>query len=218
MEELKKSIEGLLSPIIFSIDREKCLVLVSGERRYRACQLLGRSHINAISIDAAKYDEIALVDNVQRVDPHPVDESEAVHNLKTKYGYTQEQVGNIVAKAQNTVADILGLMKLSDDIREDARSRKELSRGALLKIARIKRPSSQRKAYDALIASLGIPKNEIKRPRLTATKKAITSTENTLKCIKTIDLDSLGDDKDVVVGKLQELLQEIHNKLDSIKG
>lgn len=220
LEELKQSIQahGLLSPIIFRVDQDHNLILVSGERRFRACQALGKTQVNGIYLDAEKYDEIALVDNIQRVDLHPVDEAEAINNLKSKYGYTQEQLGNIVGKAQNTISDILGLIALSEDIREDARQRKELSRGALLKIARIKRPTSQRKAYDALIASLGMPKKEIRRPRLSDTKKAITSTDTTLKCIKSIDLDTLGDDRDIVVSKLQELMQEIQNKLGSIKG
>lgn len=219
LEDLKLSIQahGQLSPILFRVG-DKGLVLVSGERRYRACQLLGKTHISGIFLDAEKHDEIALVDNVQRIDLHPVDEAEAVYNLKTKYGYTQVQLGNLVGKAQNTISDILGLMALSDDIREDARHRKELSRGALLKVARIKRPTSQRKAYDALVASLGMPKKEIKRPRLTITKKAITSTDNTLKYIKGIELDTLGEDREVVVGKLQELLLEIQNKLSSIES
>jgi len=220
LKELKQSIEvhGQLSPIIFRQDQDRTLILVAGERRYRAFQALGKTTINGIYLDAEKYDEIALVDNIQRVDLHPVDEAEAVFNLKTKYGYTQEQLGNMVGKAQNTISDILGLMALSDEIREDARGRKELSRGALLKVARIKRATSQKKAYDSLIASLGIPKKEIKRPRLTITKKAITSTDNTLKCIKSIDLSTLGDDRDVVVSKLQELLHEVQNKLSNIGG
>jgi ParB family transcriptional regulator, chromosome partitioning protein len=109
-------------------------------------------------------------------------------------------------------------MALSEDIRNEARHIKELSRTALLKIARIKRPTSQRKAYDALVASLSIPKKDIKRPRLTVTKKAISATDNTLKCLKSIDLDTLGGDRDVVVSKLEELLQEIQNKLGSIRG
>ncbi|WP_449267315.1 hypothetical protein [Geomonas subterranea] len=64
----------------------------------------------------------------------------------------------MVGKAQNTISEILALMALTEEIRSDARHRKELSRGALLKVARIKRATSQRKAYDALIASLGMPK------------------------------------------------------------
>lgn len=217
IEGLKLSIEqhGQLSPIIFRVDENNSLILVSGERRFRACQSLGKSHINGIFLDSEKYDEIALVDNVQRVDLHPIDEAEAIKSLKTKYDYTQEQLGNIVGKAQNTITDILGLMKLSQEIRDDARQRKELSRAALLKIARMG-SKGQKKAYDALVTSLSAPKKEIKRPRLTITKKTLTTTDNSLKCIKSIDLNSLGDDRDVVVSKLQELLHEIQNKLGTI--
>ena len=220
LNALKKSIEdkGLLYPILFRVDENGNNILVSGERRFRAFKALGRETIPAMRVDSDRYEEVALIDNVQRIDLHPVDEAEAIFNLQAKYGHTQEQLGNLIGKAQNTVADILGLIKLSDEIREDARHRKELSRGTLLKIARIKRPTSQRKAYDALVASLGVPRKEIKRPRLTITKKAIISTDNTLKCIKSIDLDTLGEDRDVVVSKLQELLQEIQIKLASIEG
>jgi ParB family chromosome partitioning protein len=214
-EALKKSIadKGLLYPVLFRVDENDNLILVSGERRLKAYKDLGRETITAMRVDSDRYDEVALIDNIQRVDLSPVDESEALFNLQAKYNHTQEQLGNLIGKAQNTVADILGLMKLSDEIRQDARGRKELSRSALLKIARIKRPTSQRKAYDALVASFDIPKKEIKRPRLTIIKKAITSTDNTLQCIKSIDIDALGDDRDVVVSKLQELLYELQNKL-----
>ncbi|TGU71176.1 ParB/RepB/Spo0J family partition protein [Geomonas terrae] len=220
LDALKKSIKdkGLLYPVLFRVDENGNNILVSGERRLRAFRSLGRESIPAMRIDSDRYDEVALIDNIQRVDLHPVDEAEALHNLQTKYTHTQEQLGNLIGKAQNTVADILGLMKLAEEIREDARGRKELSRGELLKIARIKRPTSQKKAYDALIASLGMPKKEIKRPRLSETKKAITSTDSALKCIRSIDLNILGDDRNAVVGKLQELLQVIQNKLQNIES
>jgi len=220
LESLKNSIEdkGLLYPIIFRVDENDCNIIVSGERRFKAYQALGKEKIPAMLVCSEKYDEVALIDNIQRVDLGPVDESEAVNNLKTKYGYTQEQLGCIVGKAQNTISEILALVALSDDIRDDARHRKELSRSTLLKIARIKRPTSQRKAYDALLASLSTPKKEIKRPRLTVTKKAISATDNTLKCLKGIDLDALGEDRELVVSKLEELLQEIQNKLGSISS
>jgi ParB family transcriptional regulator, chromosome partitioning protein len=215
LDSLRKSIadKGLLYPVLFRLDENGNLVLVSGERRLKACRDLDRETIPAMRVDTDRYDEIALIDNIQRVELSPIDESEALHNLQTKYGHTQEQLGNLIGKAQNTVSEILALMKLSEEIRDDARHRKELSRGALLKIARIKKSTSQKKAYDALIVSIDTPKKEIKRPRLTITKKAITFTDNTLKCLKSIDFDTLGEDRDIVVSKLQELLQEIQNKL-----
>ena len=168
--------------------------------------------------DDTRWDEIAVIDNIQRSNLNVVEESEALNNLVAKYNYTQEQMGNLIGKAQNTVSEILALKGLSEEIRKEARDRKDLSRAALLKIAKIKRPTSQRMAYDALVSSLSTPKKEIKRPRLTVTKKAISATDNTLKCLKSIDLDTLGDDRDVVVSKLEELLQEIQNKLGSIRG
>ena len=218
LESLKQSIsdKGLLYPIIIRVDDTGSNIIVSGERRFKAYKALGKATIPAMLVnDDTKWDEIAVIDNIQRSSLNVVEESEALNHLVEKYGHTQEQMGNLIGKAQNTVSEILALKGLSEDIRKEARERKDLSRAALLKIAK-KRPTSQRKAYDALVASLAAPKKEIKRPRLTITKRAIATTDNSLKCLKEIDLDTLGDDRDVVVSKLQDLLLEIQNKLRSI--
>jgi ParB family chromosome partitioning protein len=218
--DLKDSIEthGLLSPIIFRVDQDNILILVSGERRYRACQALGKTHINGIFIDSEKYDEIALVDNVQREDLHPVDLAEAVKALKDRYEYTDKAVGNIIGKAHTTVSEILKLNDLSQEIRDDARKRKNLSRNVLLKVARKKKEAAQRKAYDALLASLTKEGKEIKRPRHPAHQKAVAVSDKAIKLIEKIDLNDLGDNKEEVEAKLRELLTAIQNKLDSTAG
>jgi ParB family chromosome partitioning protein len=220
LDALKESIEekGLIYPVIFRIDENDNKVLVSGERRFKAFQALGKDTIPAMLVGNDKYDEIALIDNIQRVGLNPIDESVALNNLKFKYDYSEKQIGHLIGKAHNTVSEIIKLTELSDDIRADARTRKDLSRRALLKIARLKKPKAQRKAYDALIISLSSPKKEIKRPRLAAYKKTIAATDKTLKCIKDIDLDTLGNDRESVVSKLQELLLEIQNKLGTANG
>ena len=215
LEALKQSIEekGLIYPIIFRVDENDCNIIVSGERRFKAYLALGREKIPAMLIGSDRYDEVALIDNVQRSSLNVIEESEALKNLKTKYTYTEQQIGNLIGKAFNTVNEIIKLTDLSQEIRDDARHRKDLSRSALIKIARIKKATAQKKAYDALIASLSAPKKVIKRARLSDTKKTITATDNTLKCIKAMDLDTLGDDRELVVARLQELLVEIQNKL-----
>lgn len=218
LEALKQSIDekGLIYPIIFRVDETGSNIIVSGERRFKAYQALGKEKIPAILVNEdSKYDEVALIDNVQRVDLHPVDEAEALLNLKTKYTYSEKEIGNMIGKAFNTVNEIITLTKLSQEIRDDARTRKNLSRSALLKVAKIKKAAVQKKAYDALVASLSAPKKEIKRPHRTTTKRTLDATDNTIKCIKEINLDTLGDDRDSVVAKLQELLIEIQNKLGS---
>ncbi|GFO55958.1 nucleoid occlusion protein [Geomonas sp. Red276] len=218
IDEFKTSIEahGQLTPILFRKDQDGQLILVAGERRYRACCALGHTHINGIFIESAKYDEIALVDNIQRVDLHPIDEAEAIFNLKEKHGYTQEQLGDIIGKAQNTISIILDLMKIKEEVRNQARHNKDLSRNALLEIAKIKSIKAQQKAYDALIAKLSAPKKSIKRPRLKDTEKTIKVADSTMEHIKGIKVEALGEDREAVVSKLQQLLQEIQDKLASI--
>jgi len=218
LNALKKSIEekGLLYPVLFRVDAEGNMILVSGERRLRAYRALGKETIPAIKIVSDEYDEIALIDNIQRADLHPVDEAEAYNGLKDKHSYTDARIGEMVGKAHNTVFEIISLTLISQEVRDLARKRKDISRSALLKIAKIKKASAQMKAYESLVASLDTPKKEIKRPRLKGAVKTIKVTDTTLEHIRTIDLNTLGDDRGQVVLKLQELLQEITNKLDML--
>lgn len=219
LEELKQSIHthGLLSPIIFRADQDNNLILVSGERRYRACHALGLTEIQGVFIDSHKHEEVALVDNVQREDLHPVDLAEAVKSLKDKYEYTLEQIGHVVGKAEQTVSEIIKLTELSQEIRDDARIRKNLSRNALLKIAR-KSKKAQKKAYDMLIGALS--KEGTKRPYVKhqAHEKITTMADKAIKGIQDLDLDKLGDNKEEVETKLRQLLAMIQDKLGATVG
>jgi ParB family chromosome partitioning protein len=207
LESLKKSIsdKGLLYPIIFRVDDNDCNILVSGERRFKAYQALGIEKIPAMLVGSGKYDEIALIDNIQRAELHPVDEAEALDNLRTKHSYTHDELGSLIGKAANTVTEILTLAKLSQEIRDDARTRKNLSRNALLKVARKPTDKGRKKAYEVLLASLS--KVDTKRPYVKSPsyKKVVDISDKAIKAIQTIDLGSLGDNKEEVEAKLREL-------------
>jgi ParB family chromosome partitioning protein len=219
LEELKQSIQthGLLSPIIFRVDQDNNLILVSGERRYRACQALGLTEIQGVFINSQKHDEVALVDNVQREDLHAVDLSEALKSLKDKYEYTLDQIGHVIGKAETTVSEIIKLTELSQEIRDDARKRKNLSRNALLKVAR-KSKKAQKKAYDILIGALS--KEGIKRPYVKhqAHEKVTTMADKAIKGIQELNLDNLGENKEEVETKLRQLLAAIQDKLGTTIG
>jgi ParB family transcriptional regulator, chromosome partitioning protein len=217
LQELMKSIEDhdLLCPIIFRVDEAKGLILVSGERRYSAFLSLGRATIPGMFIDDPKYDEVALVDNVQRVDLNPIDFAESVKGLKEKYEYTLLQIGSIIGKAETTVSEILKLAELPQEIRDDART-KNLSRNALLKVARKETAKGQKTAYKILIAALS--KDGTKRPYVKQDnyQKVSTITANAIKGIQSIDLDKLGDNKADMEDKLRQLLTAIQDKLSMI--
>ena len=217
LESLKQSIadKGLLYPIIFRVDDNDSNIIVSGERRFKAYQTLGLEKIPAMLVGSDKYDEVALIDNILRSELHPVDEAEALENLRTTHNYTHDELGNLIGKAANTVTEIVTLAKLPQEIRDDARTRKNLSRNALLKVARKPTDKGRKKAYEVLLASLS--KVDTKRPYVKSPsyKKTVDISDKAIKAIQTIDLGSLGENKVEVEAKLRELLVAIQDKLDS---
>jgi ParB family transcriptional regulator, chromosome partitioning protein len=217
LEALKQSIEekGLLYPILFRVDENDCNIIVSGERRFKAYQALGREKIPAMFIGSDKYDEVALVDNVQRVDLNQVDLAEATKALKENHKYTDKEIGTIIGKSEQTVSEIIKLADLPQEIRDDARTR-NLSRNALLKVARKETPKGQKTAYKQLIDSLA--KGGARKPyeKRDDYKKVSTITATAIKGIQSIDLGKLGDNKADVEDQLRQLLTAIQDKLSMI--
>ena len=120
--ELKNSIEkhGVLQPILFRKDDKGKLIIVSGERRYQASKLAGKETIPAIFItDDAR--EIALVENLLRLDLNPIEEAEALESLKAEKKYTLNQLSAVIGKAPSTISEILSLNNLPTRIKNKCR-------------------------------------------------------------------------------------------------
>ncbi|MBA4319034.1 MAG: hypothetical protein C0412_11605 [Flavobacterium sp.] len=83
INELTESIKqlGVLQPVIFRVDENNNPILVAGERRFMASQKAGLSKIPAIYIDG-KADEIAIVENLLRMDLTALEEAEALKSMK----------------------------------------------------------------------------------------------------------------------------------------
>lgn len=139
LEELASSIaqHGLLQPIAVTRDPEHPdgFLVVAGERRYRAFQRLGKETIPAI-ITTGDPAEIALIENIQREDLHPLDEARGLAHLMHKHGYTQDEVSKVVGKARRTVGELLGLMDLPQRIQEEWRT-SAMAKSTLIEIARV---------------------------------------------------------------------------------
>ena len=113
---------GVLQPIIV---RESDLLagtyqIVAGERRWRAAKMAGLSEIPAVILngDDLKTAQISIIENVQREDLNPVEEAFAYKALIDKFGMTQEEVAAKVGKNRSTVANLLRLLDLPDEILE----------------------------------------------------------------------------------------------------
>src|SRR6266581_4065186 len=173
IQELAASIQqhGMIQPIAvmkdphYPDDPTKFLI-VAGERRYRAWQLLGRETIPAV-ITAGDPAEIALIENIQRENLHPLDEAYGLANLMQKHGYTQEDVSRVVAKSRPTINEILRLTTLSRTIQQECRTF-DIPKSTLVAIARVGTEEKQLALWEQLRQS-GMTVREAR-----ATKKGVS--------------------------------------------
>ena len=117
--ELASSIRqhGLLQPITVRAVGEGYEIIM-GERRYRACKMLGWSKIDAFILPAGPEEsaEMALIENLQRENLHYFEEAEAYARLLSQ-GMTQEKLAHRLGKSVSGVANKLRLLKLDDELR-----------------------------------------------------------------------------------------------------
>ena len=94
--------------------------LITGERRWRAARLAGLSHVQVIVKEATPQEmvELALVENIQRMDLNPLEEANAYLQLTDEFGLTQERVAERVGRSRVSVTNTLRLLRLPDEIKE----------------------------------------------------------------------------------------------------
>jgi len=152
IQELAESIEkyGVLQPVLFTM-KDGELVLVAGERRFKASIKAGIDTIPGIYIDGFDNAEIALVENLLRVDLTPIEEAEALERLKVEKNYTNVELADVIGKAQSTISEILKLNQLPKKLRDEYRGDRNVSRRKWLELAKSDDPKEIRKMYEKLL-------------------------------------------------------------------
>ena len=122
LDELVASIKthGVLQPVVVQ-KAGSGFELIVGERRWRASKKIGLIKIPAVirEVNDAQSLEIAIIENIHRQDLNPIEEAEAYARLSNEFALTQEMVAEKVGKSRTAVANILRLLKLSRNIKED---------------------------------------------------------------------------------------------------
>jgi len=110
--------EGLIQPIVVR-EANGSYQLIAGERRWRAFQLLKLKKIPARIIEAGDSSaaSMALIENLQRENLNPIEESMGYASLIRDFDLTQEQVAERVGKGRATVANALRLLTLPEEVR-----------------------------------------------------------------------------------------------------
>jgi ParB family chromosome partitioning protein len=124
LRELADSIasQGLMQPIVVrkSHSSDNQFEIIAGERRWRAAQLAGLDRIPAIVHDVTDQATVAmaLIENIQREDLNPIEESQALIRLQSEFGLTQQQVAEAVGKSRAAVANLMRLASLEKPVQQ----------------------------------------------------------------------------------------------------
>ena len=122
LEALAASIKehGIVSPIIVTASKNGTYKIVAGERRWRAAKLAGLREVPCIvkDFDEKQASEIALVENLQRDDLNPIEESEGYRYLMERFSLTQDEIAQKVGKSRSAVANSLRLSNLCDEVKK----------------------------------------------------------------------------------------------------
>ena len=200
------TVHGVIQPLTVRETDNGYYQIIAGERRWRASRLAGLSEIPAVIIEAddRKAMELALIENLQRQDLNPVEESLGYQALITEYGLTQEEAASRVGKSRPAVANALRLLNLPDSVLEMLRQG-SLTAGHARAILSLKAEKKQLEAAQK-ISALGLSvrqaellcKNMAKEPK--PEKEVTLAVDYVAECEKTLS-KHLGRGVRIVNGK-----------------
>ena len=122
LQGLANSIEenGLIQPIIVSQMGDDQFEIISGERRFRACQIVGLDQVPVLVKRVTDREKLAMaiIENVQRSDLNCIEEGLAYYQLMDEFHLTQEEVAKKIGKERSTIANFLRILKLPRSVVE----------------------------------------------------------------------------------------------------
>lgn len=120
LNNLSRSIaeNGILLPILVR-KKDESYEIIAGERRWRAAKKADLQNVPVIikELDDQKALEIGLIENVQRADLNPIEESVGYQRLIQEFSYTHEDIARSVGKSRSHITNILRLLELETPIK-----------------------------------------------------------------------------------------------------
>jgi len=121
LEELVNSIKehGILEPLVVA-KTPAGYQIIAGERRWRAAKIVGLETIPAIVKETTPRGmlEMAIVENVQRVDLNPIERAKAFQRLIDEFGLSTSEIAQRIGKSAPYVSNSLRLLTLPDAIKD----------------------------------------------------------------------------------------------------
>lgn len=152
LEDLTASVreKGLLQPVIARKNPSgEGFLLIAGERRWRAAKAAGLAKIPALIRQEEDALEVALIENLQREALNPLEEAEALLQLKQARRFSDEMLAKVVGKSRQAINDSLRLNQLPEPIKADCRTSGRWTKSQLLQLLRTGSPEKLEAVLEA---------------------------------------------------------------------
>ena len=120
LQELAESIreQGIMQPLLVRLIGPGKYEIIAGERRFRAAAIAGLKEVPVLvsSADDQAAAAMALVENMQREDLNPLEESQGLARLIEEFGFTHEQAAKAVGKSRSAITNLLRLIQLAKPV------------------------------------------------------------------------------------------------------
>jgi ParB family chromosome partitioning protein len=127
LNELASSIKrhGIIQPLVVTPgdSNNKTYRIVAGERRWRASKIAGLTQVPAVIRNHKELEEleIALVENVQRVDLSPFEQALSIAKLRDQFSLSSKEIAKKLGKAEPTISNTMRLLQLPQEAIEALR-------------------------------------------------------------------------------------------------
>jgi ParB family chromosome partitioning protein len=220
LSELMASIaeKGIVEPII-ARQRGGRFQIVAGERRYQAAVQVGLREIPVVirEVDDNEIIEIALIENIQRKDLTAFEESEALHSLAERCGYTHEDMARRLGKSRTSITESLTLNNMPDEVKNLCRLADIHSKSLLLQIVRQGDPQKMLALVEKISREGGTTREAVRKqtakPRVGRPKAYTFSYKAPTNAFRLqLRFSKSRVDRDEVISALQEIIKDLKSK------
>ena len=220
LSELMASIaeKGIIEPLVLR-QRGDRYQIIAGERRYQAAVQVGLKELPGVVREGDDNEvlELALVENLQRKDLTPFEESEAMASLAQRCAYTHEMLAKKLGKSRVAVTESLALQAMPDQIKNLCRLADISSKSLLLQIVRQGDPDKMAALIERLTTAGNVTREEARKaaakPAAGRPKAAIFSYKPQSKAFNLkLSFNKGKASRDDVISALESILEDLRNQ------
>jgi ParB family chromosome partitioning protein len=220
LSELMASIveKGVIEPLIVR-QRGGRFQIVAGERRYQAAVQVGIRELPVVirDLDDAEVIEIALVENLQRKDLTPFEESEALAALAERCRYTHEDLARKLGKSRTSITESLALQEMPEEVKNLCRLADISSKSLLLQIVRQSDPRKMTALVEKIAREGGTTREalrkEVAKPKPGRPKAFVYAYRPPTKAFSLrLSFTKSRVERDEIIDALQAIIRELRSQ------